>query len=103
MQEKCPQCENHCAKEELKCPEGRKYFGLPVEKKEAGGRGPGKEPETLDEKVIVMLRKCGHYLHHNAGHGEAAARIAPPESMSDVEKIALCSLLEKCMQGWQKD
>lgn len=55
--ENCPNCPNHCPKDNLGCGRGRAYFNL--EEKEI------QEPKTLNEQVIADIRKCGHILHHN--------------------------------------
>lgn len=51
--EKCPCCSNHCPKDSLSCRKGQDYFNN------------SNEPKTLNEQVIIALRKCGHLLHHN--------------------------------------
>lgn len=100
MEKNCPNCENHCPVEELRCPEGKKYFG--VEDKESE-KGPAFDqmPETAEGKVIMALRRCGHYLHHNAGKGGNAAD-APDSllaSLTEEEKQILAMLLEKCTKN----
>lgn len=54
--EKCPICPNHCSKDHLGCGRGREHFG---------NLNPESASETLEDKVIMDLRKCGHLLHHN--------------------------------------
>lgn len=54
--EKCPCSSNHCYIDNLNCMRGREHFNINNNSKEAG---------TLEEKVIMDLRKCGHLLHHN--------------------------------------
>lgn len=51
--EQCPCCPNHCEKNNLGCGRGKEYFDS------------NKEPKTIEEQVIMDLRKCGHLLHHN--------------------------------------
>lgn len=53
-----------------------------------------------NDKVIILLRKCGHYLHHNVGHGENVDSAKLLETLSDEEKEVLISLLEKL--NWMK-
>lgn len=53
--DKCPCCPNHCDKDNLSCGRGREYFNNDI----------SKEPKTLNEQIIIDLRKCGHLLHHN--------------------------------------
>ncbi len=101
MNNYCTQCGNQCPKDELRCPRGREYFGI-IE----GRGGPEhhrqrKEAATADEKVILLLRKCGHYLHHNAGHGQDADCAVLLAALSAAEKETLTDLLGKCLQSWQ--
>lgn len=54
-EEKCPCCPNHCDVNNLSCGRGIEHFNKSIEDK----------PKSLDEQVIMDLRKCGHLLHHN--------------------------------------
>lgn len=54
-EERCPCCSNHCLKDNLGCGRGAEYFN----------RDNDSNIKTLDEQVIMELRKCGHLLHHN--------------------------------------
>ncbi len=89
MENFCPKCDNHCPKDQLKCHRGRVYFGMAREEKNI-------DDLPLDEAVILLLRKCGHYLHHNVGadRGEAAQELLA--ALSKPEKETLLSLLKKC-------
>lgn len=55
-EEKCPFCPNHCAKDNLGCGRGKDFFD---------NQGNSSEPKSIQQQVIVDLRKCGHLLHHN--------------------------------------
>lgn len=55
-EEKCPCCHNHCNVNNLSCGRGIEHF---YKSKEIS------EPKTLNEQIIIDLRKCGHLLHHN--------------------------------------
>lgn len=55
-EEKCPCCSNHCQKDSLGCGRGKEYFN---------NQKDNSKPKTLNEQVIIDLRKCGHSLHHN--------------------------------------
>lgn len=57
IKENCPCCPNHCLKENLQCNKGRNYF--------ENNNRDFSNTNTLEEKVIEDLRKCGHMLHHN--------------------------------------
>ena len=54
--EKCPCCHRHCSVDELSCGRGIEHFGK---------QDVNSAPKTLNEQVIMDLRKCGHMLHHN--------------------------------------
>jgi hypothetical protein len=55
-QENCPCCPNHCPKDNLGCGRGKDYFN---------NLNNSLKSNSLNEKVIMDLRKCGHLLHHN--------------------------------------
>ena len=80
-EEKCPQCPNHCSKDNLGCGRGRAYFdGL-----------NNSSPKTINEQIIMDLRKCGHILHHNKDLDVAMML----SSLKDEEKKELHKLLTK--------
>lgn len=88
----CPQCENHCPADALKCGKGEKYFGIRRQEREISSM-------TADERILVLLRRCGHYLHHNAGHDTNAAALVG--MLTAEEKDSLEVTLQKCLQHWQ--
>lgn len=92
MEEKiCPQCENHCPADALKCGKGAKYFGIRRQERESGSA-------TIDERILVLMRRCGHHLHHNAGHDTNAAALF--DMLTEEEKASLEVILQKCLQRW---
>ncbi len=101
--EVCPKCGNHCSPDELRCRRGMEYFGVKTEEK--GERRPSGRPEpdistlSTDDAVIMLLRKSGHYLHHNAGHGEGINQ-ALLSALTEEEKKTLVELLKKCTRDW---
>lgn len=94
MEERCPCCDRHCPAEQLSCPRGQAHFS-------AGDKGSGHRtarPVREDEKMIVLLRKCGHFLHHNVGmDGDTAPLV---NALCPEERAALEALLEKCLESW---
>lgn len=54
---------------------------------------------TLEEKTVVLMRRCGHHLHHNAS-GKTVDSAELLRALSDEEKETLASLLEKCLNSW---
>lgn len=54
--ENCPCCPNHCSKDNLSCGRGRDFYN---------SQDDNNEAKSLNEQVIMDLRKCGHLLHHN--------------------------------------
>lgn len=94
----CPGCGRHCPKDNLRCPKGKEHFGIQAEASESSH--PEERPLRPGEKVLVLLRKCGHFLHHSAGPDtdpEALLETLTPEENASLEK-----LLEKCLESWQK-
>lgn len=55
-QEFCPQCPNHCAKDEVRCGRGRAYFNLD---------NNSSHPQIQEQGIVGLLKQCGHILHHN--------------------------------------
>ena len=83
MKQTCPRCENHFPADAPRCPAGREHFGLPPLEEQPG------------QRAITLLRRCGHFLHHNP---EGAVL---PEALTEQERAQLESLLEKCLTLWQ--
>lgn len=90
METFCPHCENHCPKNALRCNRGREHFGA--------GEGPAVHAAP-EERVLVLLRKCGHFLHHSAASPEGASHLM--DVLTPEEKETLAALLEKCLARWE--
>lgn len=88
MEKNCPCCDKHCSVEHLSCGEGRRHFGMER----------GRNADVPEERMIVLLRRCGHFLHHNLGPGMDAAALT--EALNAQERATLESLLEKCLNHW---
>lgn len=86
MEKNCPCCDKHCPVEKLSCGQGRRHFGMEKE-------------ERPQERIIALLRRCGHFLHHNMGPGADAAPLT--EALSAEERATLEGLLEKCLKHWE--
>lgn len=126
--EVCPCCDRHCPVDNLHCPNGKEHFGLPVEENEKGRSGHGhgarhehdgghghggmhgqnrgprpidKENMTTEELTMALLRQCGHFLHHNVGHGDVDCG-KMFAALTEEEKTQLNILLEKCLAGWKE-
>lgn len=54
-EEKCPCCPNNCSKDSLRYRRGEEHF--------SDGK-KDESPKTIEEQVIMDIRKCGHTLHH---------------------------------------
>ena len=89
MEKNCPCCDKHCPVEKLSCGEGRRHFGME----------DARHADAPDERMIVLLRKCGHFLHHSMGSGADAAPLT--EALSAEERATLENLLEKCLKHWE--
>lgn len=84
MSEKfCPCCKNRCPADALSCHRGREYFA---------DRGEGEKGEREGDEVVLLLRKCGHALHHGHGHGDVRL-----DFLTEDERARLVVLLKKCL------
>lgn len=88
----CPQCANHCSADALKCRKGEKYFGIQRQEGDSSSM-------TTEEQILVLLRRCGHHLHHNAGHDTKADILVG--MLTEEEKASLEAILQKCLQNWE--
>ena len=99
----CPCCGRHCSVDNLHCPRGRAYFGIETdaghEEKHPHHHGHDKADMTIDDKVISLMRGCGHYLHHSMGEDSSSEQML--SCLSHEEKKELISLLKKCLQSWE--
>lgn len=85
----CPQCENHCPVDALKCGKGREFFG--IEKSERNMPDP--------DSLLGLMRQCGHILHHSGGQKEEQELFS---MLDEHEKSTLQVLLQKVHKGWQE-
>ena len=108
MEKNCPCCERHCPENDLGCRRGREHFGGEGNSRGAHGaresHGPhgshGPRESRPEEKALALLRKCGHFLHHS---GDTAGNPAQLLSvLTEEERTRLETLLEKCLNSWQK-
>lgn len=97
----CPCCGRHCPADDLHCPRGREYFGMETDTSgrhdNAHHHGHSDTGMTIDDKVISLLLKCGHHLHHNTDRGNADISF-----LSEEEKHEFISLLKKCLKNWER-
>lgn len=105
----CPGCDNHCTKEQIKCPRGAEFFGIEFDESKVHGKHGehhGRHIEKDDsamtpaDKVLNLLRQCGHYLHHNVGHGQQKDASELLSGLSEDEQEMLIALLKKCLKQW---
>lgn len=75
----CPCCGRHCPQDDLHCSRGRAYFGL--------------EEAPAEDGVLMLLRKCGHLLHHGG--------VQSTDVLTAEEKTVLEGLLQKLLDSWQ--
>lgn len=92
MEQNCPCCGNHCPQSNLMCPRGQRYFGSEAAKSEERRDRHGRAEEQ--DEIILLLRKCGHYLHHG-GVGEL-------KTLTAEERKTLTDLLKKCYAEWSE-
>ncbi|MGN1116416.1 MAG: hypothetical protein ACI4TH_07605 [Candidatus Ornithomonoglobus sp.] len=92
----CPGCGRHCPVDDLHCPRGRQLLGIEGAADERGHRGHHDSGAEQDETILLM-RKCGHYLHHSAGPTASGDLLS---FLSESEKASLTALLKKCIENW---
>ncbi|MGN0572261.1 MAG: hypothetical protein ACI4K9_08790 [Candidatus Fimenecus sp.] len=93
MEKTCPCCEKHCFQNQLRCRRGREHFGIIPSKIDMPNHA-----DVADEKGIVLLRKCGHFLHHSVSRYDDTSSLL--KALTAEEKNTLETLLEKCLQSW---
>ena len=96
----CPQCDNHCPVDALRCGRGRKYFGVSDNSHEhdhghdhGGCCGHGHPKSGL----AGLLHQCGRFARH-ADMEETELF----QALTDEEKAALQALLKKLVDNWQE-
>lgn len=86
QQQKCPCCENHCTRDALQCGKGKRYFMEGQEGKESPSNDHVHEHRgkhyhhdmdamDTDEKLVKLMRHCGHILWHQSGGKQSQKRI----------------------------
>lgn len=55
---------------------------------------------AVEDAIIMLMRKCGHHLHHNVGPGKKVSSKELLSALSEEEMKELVKLLEKCIQNW---
>ena len=75
----------------------RAYFGAADGSRAPADHAPAEEKK--EEKLIVLLRRCGHFLHHSAGTEDTASLL---NALTTEERATLEGLLEKCLAHWEK-
>lgn len=97
----CPCCGRHCNVDNLHCPRGRAHFGIetePGQEEHHHHHGHDRADMTIDDKVISLMRGCGHHLHHNMDENSSSEQML--SCLSPDEKKELISLLKKCLKSW---
>lgn len=91
----CPQCDNHCPMDALKCGRGRKYFGVTDGGSEYGHGSCGHgHPKS---GLARLLHQCGRFVRHS--DMEEAELF---QTLTSEEKAALQALLEKLSADWRE-
>ena len=91
----CPQCDNHCPVDALKCGRGRKYFGVADGGSEHGHGGCGHGHPKAG--LAGLLHQCGRFACH-ADMEETELF----QALTDEEKATLQALLEKLTTDWRE-
>lgn len=97
----CPCCGRHCSVNELSCRRGMEHFGVEPETnmEMKHHHEQNRADMTIDDKVISLMRRCGHHLHHNVNDNVGGEQLL--SALSHDEKKELISLLKKCLKSWQ--
>lgn len=83
----CPQCDNHCPADALRCGKGYKYFGV-----EDAGCGHHDHRDGLGG----LIHQCGHFVRHSEWEDEELF-----QALTGEEKAALRAALEKLLADWK--
>lgn len=86
----CPECDNHCPIDQLRCGKGRRHFGVP---------GENHSPSAPDGSLAGLLQQCGRFVHHG-GHSMGNQELF--QALTEAEQASLRALLGKLAASWQK-
>lgn len=95
----CPQCDNHCPVDSLKCGRGRKYFGVTDDGHDGRGHGRAHDhggPGAHRNSLAGLLHQCGRFVRHS--ELEEAELF---QALTGEERAALQAALEKLAASWQ--
>lgn len=56
---------------------------------------------NTDDAAVVLLRRCGHFLHHSAGKDQAKTNAELLAALTEDEKKNLAEILQKCLKHWE--
>lgn len=87
----CPQCENHCPADGLKCGKGRKYFGV----EDGGGHGREHGHGRHRDGLAGLLHRCGRFVRHTELEEDELF-----QALTEEEKTDLQAALEKLAADW---
>ncbi|MGN0519712.1 MAG: hypothetical protein ACI4LB_03140 [Candidatus Fimenecus sp.] len=96
MEKTCPCSEKHCFQNQLRCRRGKEHFGLATDFADFS-----ESSDSTEEKAVILMRKCGHFLHHTAQYSANSTSLL--QALTAEEKKTLEKLLEKCLQSWQTE
>jgi len=89
----CPQCDDHCPVDALRCDKGREYFGVTDSPEHGHGHGCGHRQLG---GLSGLLHQCGRFVRHaELGEDELF------QALTGEEKAKLQALLEKLSTDWQ--
>lgn len=83
----CPQCDNHCPVDDLRCGRGRKYFNVTED---------GHTHSHPKGGLPGLLHQCGRFVRHTDMHEDELF-----QALTDEEKATLQALLDKLSADWQ--
>lgn len=74
---------------------------MSMENNETIERNQAKAPESADDALLMLMRRCGHHLHHNVRGNSVDAKTLLAV-LSEEEKQQLTALLKKCVDSWKQ-
>lgn len=72
--------------------------GLP-----AGGEKSETAKQSIEDKIVIRMRKCGRYLLKDSAEVSRAESGELLSCLDEREKKELSYLLKKCLNGWKKE
>lgn len=73
-----------------------------VELTPESGAEKGAPKQSIEDKIVIRMRKCGRFLLHDSASEEKTDSQVLLSCLNDKEKKELSVLLKKCLNEWRK-